>query len=163
MATISHSEQPQMQQIDLMKLNLQQLTQLKNQLDQELTIFQDSLNTLKIAKMKYAGSREALEHIQDNWDDKTCLIPLTGSMYVPGKIKDIENVIVDIGTGYYVENDRESAKDYFKRKVDFVSEQMEKIEMLGYEKSQIRDAICDVMSIKIQQMKAAMPAEAGQS
>lgn len=34
MTTISNSEQPQMQQIDLMKLNLQQLTQLKNQLDQ---------------------------------------------------------------------------------------------------------------------------------
>lgn len=34
MTTISSSEQPQMQQIDLMKLNLQQLTQLKNQLDQ---------------------------------------------------------------------------------------------------------------------------------
>lgn len=34
MATISNTEQPQMQQIDLMKLNLQQLTQLKNQLDQ---------------------------------------------------------------------------------------------------------------------------------
>jgi hypothetical protein len=34
MASISTVEQPQMQQIDLMKLNLQQLTQLKNQLDQ---------------------------------------------------------------------------------------------------------------------------------
>lgn len=34
MSTISSVEQPQMQQIDLMKLNLQQLTQLKQQLDQ---------------------------------------------------------------------------------------------------------------------------------
>jgi hypothetical protein len=34
MAAISTSEQPHMQQIDLMKLNLQQLTQLKGQLDQ---------------------------------------------------------------------------------------------------------------------------------
>lgn len=34
MATISSTEEPGMQQIDLMKLNLQQLTQLKNQLDQ---------------------------------------------------------------------------------------------------------------------------------
>jgi hypothetical protein len=34
MATISSSEQPQMQQIDLMKLSLQQLQQLKQQLDQ---------------------------------------------------------------------------------------------------------------------------------
>lgn len=116
-----------------------------------------------MAKNKYGASKEALEQFQDNWDDKTCLIPLTGSMYVPGKIKDMNNFIVDIGTGYYVEEDRESAKDYFKRKVDFVSEQMEKIEILGYEKSQIRDAICDVMAIKIQQMKASMPAEAGQS
>lgn len=100
---------------------------------------------------------------KENWDDKTCLIPLTGSMYVPGKIKDINNVIVDIGTGYYVEEDRESAKDYFKRKVEFVSEQMEKIEILGYEKSQIRDAICDVILMKAHQTKANGPAEAGQS
>lgn len=116
-----------------------------------------------MAKSKYGASKEALEQFQDNWSDKTCLIPLTGSMYVPGKIKDINNVIVDIGTGYYVEEDRNSAKDYFKRKVDFVSEQMEKIEILGYEKSQIRDAICDVMQIKIQQLKSSLPAEAGQS
>lgn len=34
MATIAATEQPQMQQIDLMKLNLQQLQQLKSQLDQ---------------------------------------------------------------------------------------------------------------------------------
>lgn len=34
MAAISNTEQPQMQQIDLMKLNLQQLQQLKTQLDQ---------------------------------------------------------------------------------------------------------------------------------
>lgn len=34
MSTISAAPRPEMQQIDLMKLNLQQLTQLKNQLDQ---------------------------------------------------------------------------------------------------------------------------------
>lgn len=112
-----------------------------------------------MAKGKYGASKEALEQFKENWDDKLCLIPLTGSMYVPGRIKDIDNVVVDIGTGYYVEEDRDSAKDYFKRKVEFVSEQMEKIEILGYEKSQIRDAIMDVMQIKIQQLKASMPAE----
>lgn len=38
--------------------------------------------------------------------DKKVLIPLTSSLYVPGKIKDTENVIVDIGTGYFVEKVR---------------------------------------------------------
>jgi prefoldin alpha subunit len=125
---------------------------------QELTIFQDSLNTLKMAKGKFSASKDALDQFKENWSDKTSLIPLTSSMYVPGKVKDTENVIVDIGTGYYVEKDLESAKDYFKRKVEFVSEQIEKIDILGYEKSQIRDAICEVMTIKIQQERSAVTA-----
>lgn len=117
-----------MQQIDLNTLNLQQLTQLKNQLDQvskpptpigtrrvtlfdyffffsqELTVFQESLQTLKMARVKYSGSKEALEQFKPDWNEKQILVPLTGSMYVPGTIKDADNVIIDIGTGYYVEN-----------------------------------------------------------
>ena len=43
------------------------------------------------------------------WDaetDKTILVPLTNSLYVPGKLKDTEHVIVDVGTGYYVKKVR---------------------------------------------------------
>lgn len=130
---------------------------------QELTIFQDSLNTLKVAKGKFSASKEALEQFKNNWSEKTTLLPLTSSMYVPGHIKDTEKVVIEIGTGYYVEQDIESAKDYFKRKVEFVSEQIEKIDILGYEKSQIRDAICEVITVKVQQERAALAAAAGQS
>lgn len=31
------------------------------------------------------------------------LIPLTSSLYVPGRLADRQKVIVDIGTGFYVE------------------------------------------------------------
>lgn len=34
---------------------------------------------------------------------KPILVPLTTSLYVPGELADTENVIVDIGTGFYVE------------------------------------------------------------
>lgn len=34
---------------------------------------------------------------------KPILVPLTTSLYVPGKLADTENVIVDVGTGFYVE------------------------------------------------------------
>ena len=30
-------------------------------------------------------------------------MPLTSSLYVPGTLADTENVIVDVGTGFYVE------------------------------------------------------------
>lgn len=39
-----------------------------------------------------------------NWlIGKPILVPLTTSLYVPGKLADTENVIVDVGTGFYVE------------------------------------------------------------
>lgn len=40
--------------------------------------------------------------------DKKILIPLTSSLYIPGRIKDTENVLVDVGTGYFVEKVRVS-------------------------------------------------------
>lgn len=42
----------------------------------------------------------------DKIGDKTILVPLTGSLYVPGKLQDVENVIIDVGTGYYVQKVR---------------------------------------------------------
>lgn len=71
-------------------------------------------------------------------------------MYVPGRISDTENVLVDIGTGYFVEKNVDDAKNYFARRVAYVTEQMEKIQVLGMEKSKIRDATIDVMGMKIQ-------------
>ncbi|XP_050088985.1 probable prefoldin subunit 5 [Anopheles aquasalis] len=156
MASISASEKPQMQQIDLNTLNLQQLTQLKNQLDSELQLFQESLNTMKMARSKYSASKEALESFKPDWNGKQILVPLTGSMYVPGTIKDASNVIIEVGTGYYVENDVDSAKAFFKRRVEYVQTQIEKIEQLGMEKSNIRDAIREVMEMKLAQLSKEM-------
>jgi hypothetical protein len=34
---------------------------------------------------------------------KSILVPLTTSLYVPGTLADPDNVIVDVGTGFYVE------------------------------------------------------------
>jgi len=160
MASNSAKGQQQMQQIDLTKLNLNQLSQLKNQFNQELELFNDSLLTLKVAKSKYAGSKEALEQFKSTWNENVTLVPLTGSMYVPGKFKDINSFLIDIGTGYYIDMNLDSAKDYFKRRVEFVTEQMEKIEKLGIEKSRIRDAIQEVIQIKLQSMVAQQQQQA---
>ena len=47
------TQQSQPQAIDLAKLNLMQLTQFKNQLDQDLQFYQESLQNLKHAQSKY--------------------------------------------------------------------------------------------------------------
>ena len=81
---------------------------------------------------------------------KEILVPLTGSMYVTGQMGDTENVLVDIGTGYFAEKNIEDAKTYFQNRVTYVSDQMMKIQQLGLEKSRIREATVDVMEMKLQ-------------
>jgi hypothetical protein len=41
--------------------------------------------------------------------EKPILVPLTNSLYVPGKLLDAENLLVDVGTGYFVKKVRRIA------------------------------------------------------
>lgn len=154
MASISSTEQRGMQQIDLSALNIPQLSSLKQQLDQELNLFQESLASLKVAQNKFQNSGETLEKITPEMEGSPILVPLTGSMYVPGKLYDTDKLIIDVGTRYYVEKDGKASKDYFQRKVKFVTEQMEKIQYLGLEKSKIRDTIVELLEMKLVQQQA---------
>lgn len=147
-----------MQQIDLTKLAFPQLTQLKNQLDSELGVVQDSLQTLKKAQVKFQDSKESLDKITPSTQGNPIMVPLTDSMYVEGKVANADKVIIDIGTGFYVEKSIPDAQDYFKRRVAFVTQQMEKLQFIGTEKMKIRDAIIEVMEMKLQQVQAQQKA-----
>lgn len=122
---------------------------------QELGVFQDSLQTLKVAKTKFDGSKDALEQISEDWTKKEILVPLTGSMYVKGVVNNIDKFVIDVGTGYYVEKDITTSKDYFKRKVEYVQEQMDKIDTLGRQKSKVLNAVIDVIEMKVAAIQAA--------
>ncbi|XP_076659814.1 prefoldin subunit 5-like isoform X2 [Halictus rubicundus] len=128
---------------------LHQLTALKQQLDHELDIFQESLQTLKTAQNEFQESGSCLEKIPAMKGNEI-LVPLTGSMYVPGRLKDVDNVLIDIGTGYFTEKNVAEAKEYFNRKVDYITEQMDKVEQLGLDKCKIRDQTVDIIETKLQ-------------
>uniref|UniRef100_A0A2K5PC18 Prefoldin subunit 5 n=1 Tax=Cebus imitator TaxID=2715852 RepID=A0A2K5PC18_CEBIM len=81
-------------------------------------------------------------------------------MYVPGKLHDVEHVLIDVGTGYYVEKTAEDAKDFFKRKIDFLTKQTEKIQPALQEKHTMKQAVMEMMSQKIQQLTALGAAQA---
>ena len=104
---------------------------------------------------RFQESHESISRCSSDDKDKEILVPLTGSMYVPGKLSEPEKVIVDIGTGYYVEKDLDSAKEYFSKKVKYVTEQMEKVQAIGNEKNKVREMVMDIMESKLQQQFAA--------
>ncbi|KAG0217785.1 Prefoldin subunit 5, partial [Mortierella sp. GBA43] len=62
------------------------------------------------------GLYRQLKAINTTNDNKTILVPLTSSLYVPGKLANVEKVVVDIGTGYYVEKTVEDAIKFYNAK-----------------------------------------------
>lgn len=145
------ASQPGAQQVDLMQLQLPQLNMLKEELEQEVDMLQSSLQQLKIAQNRFVESSDSIGKLKKEDGGKEILVPLTSSLYVPGQMKDVDNVMIDIGTGYYVEMSLSQAKDYMKRKIIFVTKQMEKVQPILMEKSKMRQIVGEVMNIKIQQ------------
>jgi len=151
----SLSQQDGMQAVDLTKLNLMQLTQFKQGLDSDVQFYQESIQNLKHAQTKFQDSADSMNQVKSR-EGHEVLVPLTGSMYVPGVIKETEKVLVDVGTGYYIEKDIPGAKDYFNRKVKFVTTNMERVQAIGSEKAKIRDMVMDIMQEKLQAQFAGM-------
>jgi len=55
------------------------------------------------------------------------MVPLTDSLYAPGKVGSTDRVLLDIGTGYFVEYTPADGADYCKRKVLLLRENVEKL------------------------------------
>jgi prefoldin alpha subunit len=59
-------------------------------------------------------------------------------LYVPGKIAAVDKVLLDVGTGYFIEHETEKGIDYCKRKVNFIRDNMEKLmELVGKKRKQL--------------------------
>ena len=71
-------------------------------------------------------------------------MPLTSSMYIPGKIADVENVLVDVGTGYFVEKSVEAADDFYDRKVKLLQANLDRVQKALAQKQKQHDQIMDV-------------------
>ncbi|KAH3705189.1 prefoldin subunit 5-like [Dreissena polymorpha] len=143
------------QQIDISQLPISQLNALAQQFGEEIEFFSNSLNQLKLAQNKYVESQESLNKVSPQSKDKEILVPLTSSMYVPGQLSDVDSVLIDIGTGYYVDMSVDNAKDYFKRRIDFLTKQMEKIQPILQEKYKMKQITTEILQLKIQQQMQA--------
>ena len=93
-------------------------------------------------------------------ENKEILVPLTGSLYVPGKLMSNSNVLIDIGTGYYVNKPLDDAKKYFEKKIQFITKQMEQLQPILQNKAMIREEIMEVFQQKMQVQLAAQKATA---
>ncbi|ELR08024.1 subunit of tubulin prefoldin [Pseudogymnoascus destructans] len=147
------------QTVDLGGLSTQQLSQVKKQLDEELEHLTSSFTQLRAAQAKF---RECLNSIatgvSPKVEGKTILVPLTSSLYVPGTLADTENVIVDVGTGYYVEKSTKDAAKFYTAKVDELQTNLKDLESIVQGKSNNLRVVEDVLRQKVLSGNAGAPA-----
>jgi prefoldin alpha subunit len=148
--------------LDLTKLSVQQLDSLKTQLSQEIQVLQDSLSRLKMVQQSFVTTENTIESLKKYNNNETILVPLTSSLYVPGKLLTNERVTIDVGTGYYVNRSIEDAKKHFEKKVTFLTKQLEKLQPILQQKVMIRDEVIEVIQYKMQLMGAQQRTTAAQ-
>merc|ERR1712070_393566 len=120
----------QQEQMDIGKMPVEQLQQLKKQLEAEVAQFQNSIVSLKYALTRYEESNEALCAIKPENEGKKMLVPLTNSLYCAGSLGASDQVLVDIGTGYHVGKTPEKAAEFFSRKREFCTENINRVQAL---------------------------------
>ncbi|KAM0696998.1 hypothetical protein Q7P36_003069 [Cladosporium allicinum] len=116
-------------QIDLNALSVQQLSQVKKQFDEEVQHLTNSYQNLRVAQQKFKDCVVSVKDgVAGSAQDKTLLVPLTSSLYVPGKLASTSHVLVDVGTGFYVEKTTDDALTFYNGKIEELAGNIKELE-----------------------------------
>jgi len=123
--------------VDLGSLSVQQLSQVKKQLDEETQHLTNSYAQLRAAQQKFKDCIASIvAGVANSVADKPLLVPLTSSLYVPGTLASTETVLVDVGTGFYVEKTTEQAKKFYETKAEELGKNVKDLETIVQGKNQ---------------------------
>ncbi|KAL6708414.1 subunit of tubulin prefoldin [Coniothyrium glycines] len=144
------ASQAQSGQIEITSLPLPQLQDLKTQLDADLTHLSTSFQSLRTAQSKFRDCLVSLGlALAPQTLAKPLLVPLTSSLYVPGRLTDAEHVLVDVGTGFFVEKDVAGAKEFYERKVGELEGSLKDLEGVIQGKARNVRVVEEVMRVKV--------------
>ena len=117
---------------------------------QQLT---SSLSQLKTAFLRFQESRDNLETMTKassfSSETNAMFIPLTNSLYVEGTWNDNNQVLIDIGTGYYIKQPINDAQEFFKRKMTYVKQAMDQVQKSLIEKRNQLDYLVETLQTKL--------------
>ncbi|KAL5543095.1 hypothetical protein UlMin_010805 [Ulmus minor] len=134
------------------QLSVEQLKAVKEQTDLEVNLLQDSLNNIRTATARLEIASTALNDLALRPQGKKMLVPLTASLYVAGTLDDADNVLVDVGTGYFIEKTMVEGKDYCERKINLLRSNFDQLVEVASKKKNIADEAGAVLQAKLKQL-----------
>lgn len=141
--------------MDITTLHPEQLQSIRKGLLEEIQFISNSYATLKIAVNRFNVSLEGISEMNSKNQDQEVLVPLTSSMYIPGQLSDIKTLLVDIGTGYFVEKPAPAAEKYIRKRIQMLAQNMENVQNSLMAKRKDLDAVSMVINQKVKQMREA--------
>jgi len=149
--------------IDLDKLSLDQLNQLKIQEEGRLQGITNRYADLRAANARFIAAKDALEQLRtvgngdaglDSGKGKEIMVPLTASLYVPGRILDHNKVMVELGTGYFAEKTSKDTLAFLERKIKLIGANSDNIVKAIQMLRQNVESINVAMQGKLMEIKA---------
>ena len=119
---------------------------------------QAAMSQLKSSSEKLVNSKLALASLQQAEEGTRMLVPITSSLYVPGETTQLSNVLIDVGTGYYIEKSVDEAQAFLDRKIAMIKAQAGNVQQVASMKQQNLQGTVNVMNQKV--MAAKQPAAA---
>ncbi|KAK4230712.1 Prefoldin [Podospora fimiseda] len=146
----SHPQQQGGEQISLDTLTPQQLSAVKKQLDEEVEHLSSSYAQLAAAQTKFKECLRVVRAGDTYFDEsKPVMIPLTNSLYVKGHLSDPNRVIIDVGTGFYVEKETKDAATFYEGKVKELAANIQGLEAIVQGKTQNLRLVEEVLRQKV--------------
>ncbi|GAB7350894.1 hypothetical protein MBLNU459_g1409t1 [Dothideomycetes sp. NU459] len=138
------------QTVDLNSLPVQQLAQVKKQLDDEVQHLTGSYQQLRTAQQKFRDCITSIKTgVAGSTADKPLLVPLTTSLYVPGTLASTDTVLVDVGTGFFVEKTTAQATQFYEEKAEELGRNVKDLEQIVNGKAQNLRVVEEVMRQKV--------------
>ncbi|PYI28122.1 Prefoldin alpha subunit [Aspergillus indologenus CBS 114.80] len=154
--------------VNIASLSVPQLRALQTRLSSELEHLTTSHAKLRAAQLKF---RDCVRSINEGvvgsakkgtagGPEQEILVPLTSSLYVRGRLADREKVLVDVGTGFYVEKTAPKAIEFYENKVKDLETNLTELEKIVQTKSQQQRLFEDALRQKLLAEGAASSASA---
>ncbi|KAJ6733384.1 hypothetical protein OIU74_005190 [Salix koriyanagi] len=137
---------------DMEKMSVEQLKGIKEQTDLEVNLLHDSLNNIKTATGRLEVAATSLKDLSLRPQGKKMLVPLTASLYVPGTLDDADRVLVDIGTGYFVEKTMNEGQDYCESKINLLKCNFDQLIEVATKKRTVADEAGAILQAKLRQL-----------
>ena len=121
-------------EVPIEKLSIEQLNYVGQQIEKEIKNYSQYYSSLRAVNNKYLDNKEYIKQLKE-YKDKEILVPMTSSLYIPGKCSDVKKLTVEIGANFFVETTVEKAEKFCDRKLENLKINMDNIDKLIQEKN----------------------------